>query len=173
MGSGAGRDFYGIFYADGSAGVIATPQGNSFGVNDAASLGVGFTPAGTAADLYTAATGKDFFTGEKVAGFWRWVGIIPFVSEARKVGNVLDAVGDEYRLTRTVENGLESRPYLNSPLTIGEIRSTGAGVPDPGGIPGALRYDVPGSFNGSQGTYELVVHPGTNTVYHFLFNSTQ
>lgn len=58
----------------------------------------------------------------------------------------------EYTLTQTVENNLGSRPYLNSPLTIQEIQSTGLGVPDPGGLPGALRYDVPGSFNGSNGT---------------------
>lgn len=79
----------------------------------------------------------------------------------------------EYTLTQTVENNLASRPYLNSPLTIQEIQSTGLGVPDPGGLPGALRYDVPGSFNGSNGTWQLVVDPNTNVVYHFLFTSGQ
>jgi len=34
-----------------------------------------------------------------------------------------------------------SRPYVNSPLTIQEITGTGCGIPDPGGLPGALRYD--------------------------------
>jgi hypothetical protein len=66
-------------------------QGESgFGVDDAASLGVGFTPAGLAADVYTAGTGEDFFTGEEVTGVWRWAGLIPFVSEARKLGKVAD-----------------------------------------------------------------------------------
>ncbi len=77
----------------------------------------------------------------------------------------------EYSLTQTVENGVATRPYLNSPLLVQEIESTGLSVPDPGGIPGALRYDVPGSFNGSHGTYELVIHPEENTIYHFLFRS--
>jgi hypothetical protein len=84
---------------------------------------------------------------------------------------ILKGVPGKYTLTETVENNLASRPYLNSPLTIDEIQSTGLGVPDPGGLPGALRYDVPGSFNGSQGTYQLVIDPNTNTVYHFLFTS--
>jgi hypothetical protein len=81
-----------------------------------------------------------------------------------------DAQG-EYNLTRTVEGNAGSRPYVNSPLTIQQIEATGGGVADPGGIPGALRYDVPGSFNGNTGTYELVVDPKTNTVYHFLFKT--
>lgn len=86
---------------------------------------------------------------------------------------VLKGVPGKYTLTDTVEKNLASRPYLNSPLTIQEIQDTGLGVPDPGGIPGALRYDVPGTFNGSQGTWELVVDPNTNTVYHFLFTSAK
>lgn len=96
-------------------------------------------------------------------------GVLTTMSMIPIVGVEANAARAEYNLTRTVEGNLASRPYLNSPLTMGEIRATGRGVPDPGGIPGALRYDVPGSFNGSQGTYELVVHPDTNTVYHFLF----
>lgn len=65
------------------------------------------------------------------------------------------AAQSEYTLTQTAENNLASRPYLNSPLTIQEIQSTDLGMPDPGGLPGALRYDVPGSFNGSNGTWQL------------------
>lgn len=42
---------------------------------------------------------------------------------------------------------------------------------DPRGVPGALRWDVQGTMNGSKGTYELVVDPKTNTVLHFLFKS--
>jgi hypothetical protein len=68
-----------------------TNQDNSgFGVDDAASIGVGVTPAGVVADVYTAATGEDFFTGEEVSGFWRWAGLIPFVSELRKIANAAD-----------------------------------------------------------------------------------
>ena len=42
-------------------------------------------------------------------------------------------------------------------------------VPDPGGVPGALRWDVQGTMNGTRGIYELVVDPKTGTVLHFLF----
>ncbi len=44
-------------------------------------------------------------------------------------------------------------------------------VSDPGGVPGALRWDAQGTMNGSVGTYELVVDPGSNKVLHFLFRS--
>ncbi len=53
---------------------------------ESASIVAGFTPAGLGADLYTAATGEDFFTESEVSGFWRWAGLIPGVSEARKLG---------------------------------------------------------------------------------------
>lgn len=104
----------------------------------------------------------------------------------RLVGSAssLNAPPLQYNLTQTVEGNASSRPYMNSPLTVQEITSTGAGVPDPGGLPGALRYDVPGTISrpgapvGAQnatvsGTYELVIDPNTNTVYHFLFRSGQ
>ena len=100
-------------------------------------------------------------------------GVGAAASDALRVG--------EYQYTRTAGNHINdivtrgefkgelSRPYINSPSTINEIVGTSRGVPDPGGIPGALRYDVPGTFRGSQGTWELVVHPESKTIYHFLF----
>jgi hypothetical protein len=80
------------------------------------------------------------------------------------------AVG-EYTLTRTVAGHLDdivtkgpfrgepARPFLESPNTIREILGAGNPIRDPGGIAGALRYDVPGAFRGSQGTWELVISP--------------
>jgi hypothetical protein len=62
---------------------------------------------------------------------------------------------------------------MTSPHTIQEIVATGRGVPDPGGVPGALRFDVPGTFRGSEGTWELIVHPETKTIYHFLFKGAK
>jgi hypothetical protein len=92
-------------------------------------------------------------------------------------------VGD-YTLTGTVAGHLSdtvggvgdysgslARPYIQSPSTINEIVSTGQGVPDPGGLAGALRYDVPGTFRGSSGTWQLVINPDTKVVYHFNFVS--
>jgi hypothetical protein len=43
-------------------------------------------------------------------------------------------------------------------------------VPDSWGT-GALRWEVPGAFRGSEGTWELVVHPESNLIYHFNFKS--
>ena len=44
-------------------------------------------------------------------------------------------------------------------------------VPDPGGVPGGLRWDVPGAVNGSKGTWELVIDTKSSTVLHFVFKS--
>ncbi len=65
--------------------------------------------------------------------------------------------------------GKLSRPYMKSQLTIEEIMTAGKPIPDPGGIPGGLRWDVPGVLRGSEGTWELVIHPETNVIYHFNF----
>ena len=42
-------------------------------------------------------------------------------------------------------------------------------IPDPGKIPEGLRWDVPGTFRGSEGTWELVINPETEMIYHFNF----
>jgi len=78
----------------------------------------------------------------------------------------------EYTLTRTVAEKLAERPYLRSPLTLREIMAASKPIPDPGGVAGALRWDVPGTFRGSTGTWELVVDPRSKTVLHWLFKST-
>ena len=84
----------------------------------------------------------------------------------------------EFSYTKTAGNhvndivkstGQLSRPYLSSPHTIREIMATGRSIPDPGGVAGALRFDVSGTFRGSQGMWELVVHPQTYKIYHFNF----
>lgn len=43
------------------------------------------------------------------------------------------------------------------------------GLPDPQGVPNALRWDVPGFFNGSEGTWQLVVDTSNNTILHWNF----
>ena len=84
-----------------------------------------------------------------------------------------------FRLTETVARhatdlvksgrfkGERVRPFLNSPNTIEQIIATGKGVPDPGGEVGALRFDVPGTFRGTQGTWELVIK--NDLILHFNF----
>jgi RHS repeat-associated protein len=51
----------------------------------AADIGVGFTPAGVAADVYAAAAGKTFFGGQELSGWERGLGLIPGVSEGLAV----------------------------------------------------------------------------------------
>lgn len=74
----------------------------------------------------------------------------------------------EYTITKTVANNLATRPYINSPSTITNIMKSGKGVPD-AYFKGGMNYKVLGSFNGSQGIFELGINPQTNTIYHFLF----
>ena len=82
---------------------------------------------------------------------------------SQTVANHLDDV-----VTRGPFKGELSRPNTGSPLTIQEIMAGGKPTPDKF-IPGAQRWDVPGDFRGTSGTWELVYDPSTNTVVHFLF----
>jgi hypothetical protein len=87
----------------------------------------------------------------------------------------------EYRLSaRVAEHANETiqsgpfagqlaRPFISSPSLIKEIRASVKPIPDPRGAPGAVRYNSPGTFRGTQGVYELVIHESTNTIYHFNF----
>lgn len=76
-------------------------------------------------------------------------------------------------LTDVVKSGANkgdlARPYLNSTLTTREIMAAKPPIPDPGGVPGGLRWDVPGQFRGSSGTWGLVVDPKTETILHYNF----
>lgn len=60
------------------------------------------------------------------------------------------------------------RPYMNSPLTIQEIMSTGKGTLD-ATFKGGMNWRVPSTFRGSQGIWELGINPKTNVIYHFNF----
>ncbi len=84
----------------------------------------------------------------------------------------------DLQLSRTVQNhlgdmsgGNASRPYGDSRILMQSIMDSTASIPDPGGVPGALRWDTAGTLNGRRGTYELVVNPSTKTVLHFLFKA--
>jgi hypothetical protein len=44
-------------------------------------------------------------------------------------------------------------------------------IKDPRGIPGGLRWDVPGFMNGSAGNWELVVDVAKSRIVHFIFKS--
>jgi hypothetical protein len=51
--------------------------------------------------------------------------------------------------------------------------ATGKPIVDPRGIPGALRWDVPGTFRGTTGTWQLVVQQETRTVLHWVFKAAR
>jgi len=71
-------------------------------------------------------------------------------------------------VTKGANKGQLARPYMNSPLTIQEIMSTGKGTLD-ATFKGGMNWKVPGTFRGSQGIYELGINPNTNVIYHFNF----
>lgn len=93
----------------------------------------------------------------------------------------------ELKMTQTVQNHMNdfvksgaakgelSRPYLNSnesTLLLKEIMSGGNPVKDLT-LKNGLRWDVAGTFRGSQGTWELVVNVDTNTIVHWNFVSSK
>lgn len=65
------------------------------------------------------------------------------------------------------KDGRLSRPYGSSPLTMREIIKSPPEVDEED--PGALKWVVKGTLNGTPGTYELVINPSTETIYHFVF----
>ncbi len=75
--------------------------------------------------------------------------------------------GAAVTLTATCASHVE-RVFQNSNAFISWIVRGSPGRPDPGGFPGALRWDVPGTFNGRQGMFELVMD-SSGRVIHFLF----
>jgi len=134
------------------------PQG-SYQVGEAAFFGLGFAiPGGDEADAGSVAS-------EALAAS---------PAELSRGINVSDL-----NMTETVQNeaaafakdGTLTRPYINSPLTIQNIIDSAAPTADPGGVSSAVRWDAPGTFNGSSGTYELVIDSKTNTILHFVFTS--
>jgi hypothetical protein len=70
-------------------------------------------------------------------------------------------------ITKGTSKGELARPFLSSPLVIQEIMAAKEAIPDPSGIVGALRWEVPDMFRGADGTWELVTDG--DTILHFNF----
>lgn len=64
----------------------------------------------------------------------------------------------------------ENRPYQDSPQTIQNIVDSVPPTVDSKGSAG-LYWKFDGVYNGSQGTYELLISPDKTTIWHFLFRS--
>jgi RHS repeat-associated protein len=75
----------------------------------------------------------------------------------------------DFQFSQTALNHIADRPYMDSTLLMQQLMDATPPSVDPGGIPLGLRWDSPGTMNGSVGAYQLVVDPTTNTVYHFQF----
>ena len=76
---------------------------------------------------------------------------------------------DNLNFSNTV-SGHGNRPYQDSKLLINEIINSSEPIQDPQGT-NALYWEVDGSFNNSNGIYELLIDPETNTVWHFVYKS--
>ena len=76
---------------------------------------------------------------------------------------------DNLDFSNTV-SGHGNRPYQDSKLLINEIINSSEPIQDPQGT-NALYWEVDGSFSNSNGTYELLIDPETNTVWHFVYKS--
>ena len=74
---------------------------------------------------------------------------------------------DDLRWSYTVQKHTD-REYQDSILLIQEIIQSTNPVKDPKGTD-ALFWEIQGFFNGSPGTFELLIDPETNTIWHFLF----
>lgn len=106
-------------------------------------------------------------------------GIFAAIAGPLTGGGASGAAGS-FRMTETVANhatglvakgpfkGELARPFLNSQLTVREIMASGKGTPDPGGVAGALRWNAPGSFRGTEGTWELVIKDDIILHYNFV-----
>ncbi|QVL57759.1 MAG: hypothetical protein KFB93_01400 [Simkaniaceae bacterium] len=99
---------------------------------------------------------------------------LPIEQGGRRIGNFRYTEGSFkhfYEVSkRGVNKGQLERPYMRSLHTIRQIMIAKKPIPDPQAF-GAIRWDVPGTFNGSNGMWELVFHPETNSIYHFQFKS--
>ncbi|MFT3788420.1 MAG: polymorphic toxin-type HINT domain-containing protein [Tepidisphaeraceae bacterium] len=94
------------------------------------------------------------------------------ISDAVWVHNAGCAIpsASELALSKTA-SGHADRPFVKWKLFLQELMNSGAPRPDPQGVPNALRWDVSGTFNGSNGIYELVVDVDRKLVLHYLFRS--
>ena len=101
---------------------------------------------------------------------WAWKAVCCAKAAGAASSTAAECCVTELRLTATVAGHAAKRTYVNSPLLVREITAARPGVPDPGGLAGALRWDVPGAMNGSCGVWELVID-SSGRVVHFLFKS--
>ena len=91
------------------------------------------------------------------------------IKQSRTVKRLINNASSLKR-TKTVMGHKDSRPYIESTLTIRNIMR--AAKPEADSVlTYGLKWVVKGSYNGKNGLWELVIDSSTNTIVHFLFRS--
>jgi hypothetical protein len=75
----------------------------------------------------------------------------------------------ELELSPAAARHVAARPYLADRPLIQQIMDAAEPVADPQGAVNTVRWDIAGTFNGSKGTWELVVNTAQKIIYHFAF----
>ncbi|MEN3310188.1 MAG: hypothetical protein V7603_6390 [Micromonosporaceae bacterium] len=88
-------------------------------------------------------------------------------TEAAVAGAALDAF--ELEFSEPAASHAATRPFVASRLLIQEIMDAAEPVTDPQGAVNTVRWDVPGTFNGNAGTWELAVNTSQKIIYHVDF----
>ncbi len=127
--------------------------------------GAGWACARVCAPVGRAAGGAARYVGGKAKSAGRAV-----VTAAQLQYRARLARANWKRLRLTDSAAKKGRSYQRNQLLIRQILQTRP-MADPQGARGTVMFRAPGSYNGSRGVYELIVHPGNNRIYHFLFIS--
>jgi hypothetical protein len=100
-----------------------------------------------------------------------WQVLTAFAAEVAPEAAVEDAALDafELELPPAAARHATARPYLVDRPLIQQIMDAAEPVADPQGAVNTVRWDIPGTFNGRKGTWELVVNTGQKIIYHFAF----
>lgn len=75
---------------------------------------------------------------------------------------------DDLSMSKTAA-GHTDRKYLKYKSVIEDIMNGSKPIKDPGGLDKGWRWDTPGSVNGEEDVWELVVDLASNMIVHFLF----
>ncbi len=122
----------------------------------------GYLPGGSGAGVALVGLVLAVVLWQALAAFARQVGAEPPADRPE-----LDAF--ELELSPTVAAHAASRPYLASRLPVQEIMAAAEPVADPLGAVNTVRWDVPGTYNGCPGSWELVVNTAQKVIYDFNF----
>ena len=81
--------------------------------------------------------------------------------------NLANNVG-KLKFSKTIRKYIKTRKYYKYNSLIKEIIKSATPIKDG---KNALKWVVPGTMNGTKGSWELVINPAKKIIYHFLFNS--